>query len=129
MELACKTRIRLIYDNFVTPFGCSSVRNGCGPAIRKPLGGLMGTPLALLQVPHGGAANIPTQFGDLSQVQHRSRPDLVVRSAISTRPAFFCLMWSTPNEAGIPNCCSHAVTRAEPAQNSMMDGSLAVKQG
>ena len=64
----------------------------------------MGMPRALLQVPHGGAANIPTQFGDLSQVQQRSRPAFVVKSAIRTRPAFFCFTWSTPNEAESPSC-------------------------
>ena len=87
----------------------------------------MGIPLALLHVPHGGAANMPTQFGDLNQVQHKSRPALVVKSATRTLPAFFCLMWSTPNEAGMPNCWRQAVTRAEPAQSSMINGSLAMK--
>jgi hypothetical protein len=69
---------------------------------------------------------MPTQFGDLSQVQQRSRPALVVRSAMRTRPAFFCLRWSTPNDADNPNCWRQAVTRAEPAQNSMMNGSFAL---
>ena len=97
--------------------------------MRNPFGSLMGIPRALLQVPHGGAANMPTQFGDLSQVQQRSRPALVVRSAMRTRPAFFCLRWSTPNDADNPNCWRQAVTRAEPAQNSMMNGSLAAMPG
>ena len=44
-----------------------------------PLGNIMGIPLALLQVPHGGAANMPTQFGDFNQVQHKSRPASVVK--------------------------------------------------
>ena len=108
----------------MTPFGCPSVRNGCGPAMRNPLGSFMGMPLALLQVPHGGAMKTPTQFSDFNHVQHRSFPALVVKSAIKTRPEFCCLTWSTPKDEGMPKCCKQEVTRAEPAQSSIMKGSF-----
>jgi len=65
-EFAKFTRSRSVGVMCWTPSGELSVRNGFGPGTHLPLGSRTGIPQARLQVPHGGAANIPTQFGDAS---------------------------------------------------------------
>ena len=45
---------------------------GLGPRIFLPDSKRTGMPLALLQVPHGGAEKMPTQFGEVIHNQHNS---------------------------------------------------------
>ena len=92
--------------------------------ILAPFGKVIGIPRALLQVPQGGAQKTPMQLGERIQDQQSCWPSSDVRSATSTRPAFFCLLWSTPKDAERPRDCRHDVTRAEPAQISIINGSL-----
>jgi hypothetical protein len=64
------------------------------------------------------------QLGDRIQDQQSCWPSSEVRSATRIFPAFFCLLWSTPNEAESPRDCKQEVTRADPAQISTINGSL-----
>ena len=87
---ADSTLVRSIGVMCSTPSGSSSVRKGFGPGIHLPHGNWIGMPLARLQVPHGGAAKMPTQFGDASHCSHKACPSAVVRSAVSSFPELFC---------------------------------------
>ena len=80
-------------------------------------------PLARLQVPHGGATKMPTQFGEDNHCLQMACPAVVVKSAVSKRPELFCRLWSTPKDDLRPKNCKHVVTLAEPAHTSMKKGS------
>ena len=121
--LADLTRNLSVSVKCLNPSGCSSDRNGFRPGIFLPDGNRTGMPLALLQVPHGGAQKMPTQLGDFTHCQHRAWPSGMVKSATSSRPASLLRLWSTPKEDLSPSCCRQVVTRAEPAQISRKNGS------
>ena len=91
--LACSNGVRVS-----TPSGFSSERKGFGPGTHLPLGSFTGMPLARLHVPHGGAAKMPTQFGEASHCLQRACPEADVRSATRRRPELFWRLWSTPND-------------------------------
>ena len=82
----------------------------------------MGMLRARLQVPHGGAANTPKHCSACTHCQKSDWPLLVVKSAVMTFATLLLRMWSTPKEAVSPRKRRQAVTRAEPANISIMKG-------
>ena len=103
------------------PLGKRSFRSGRGPTFLLPNFLFNGIWRAREADPHGGAKKIPTTLSIRSQLIKSSSPSGVQRSAMTTADmTFFERSLSTPKLLFMPNWRSDAVTRAVPANTSMM---------